>query len=94
MTESAMPDMMRLPDEGFDAMARTTCHHSSSGWQHESADVTGGVRGRGRVVGVADGWQHGPRVDKGARWTPAELVPVVRDLLDKAPQPTPAYGVS
>jgi hypothetical protein len=48
----------------------------------------------GGVVSVADGWQHGPRVDKGARWSPAELGAVVRDLLDKAPPAAPVYGAS
>ena len=33
------------------------------------------VRGRGRQISVADGWQHGPSVDKGARWEPAEVGP-------------------
>ena len=45
-------------------------------------------------MSVADGWQHGPRVDKGARWAPDELGAVVRELLDKAPPPTPVYGTS
>jgi hypothetical protein len=59
----------------------------------DSRDVTGRVfEVEGGVVGVADGWQHGPRVDKGDRWDPAELGPVVRDLLDRAPAPTPVYG--
>jgi len=48
----------------------------------------------GGIVSVADGWQHGPAADKSGRWSPAELGPVVRDLLDKAPSPTPVYGAS
>jgi hypothetical protein len=44
------------------------------------------------MVSVADGWQHGPKVDKGSRWEPAELGSVVRDLLAQAPAPTPVYG--
>ena len=43
-------------------------------------------------VSVADGWQHGPQADKGARWEPAELGPVVTELLAKAPAPAPVYG--
>jgi hypothetical protein len=59
----------------------------------ESRDVTGRVfEVEGGIVGVADGWQHGPGVDKGERWAPAELGPVVRDLIEKAPTPTPVYG--
>jgi len=45
-------------------------------------------------VSVADGWQHGPAIDKGARWDPAELGPVVDELLAKAPTPAPVYGAS
>jgi hypothetical protein len=61
----------------------------------ESKDVTGRVfEVEGGVVSVADGWQHGPRVDKGDRWSPAELGDVVRRLLDEAPAPTLVYGTS
>ncbi|MCB9402573.1 MAG: short-chain dehydrogenase, partial [Microthrixaceae bacterium] len=30
--------------------------------------------------------------DKGARWEPAEIGPVVADLLAEATAPTPVYG--
>ena len=33
------------------------------------------------MISVADGWQHGPTVDKGARWEPAEVGAAVRELL-------------
>ena len=94
MTEVAMPDMMRKPDSGFDAMAPENVSPLVV-WlgSSESRDVTGRVfEVEGGIVGVADGWQHGPRVDKGERWAPADLGPVVRDLLEKAPAPTPVYG--
>jgi NAD(P)-dependent dehydrogenase (short-subunit alcohol dehydrogenase family) len=96
MTEVAMPDMMRAPDAGFDAMAPENVSPLVV-WlgSAESKDVTGRVfEVEGGIVSVADGWQHGPRVDKGARWDPGELGAVVRDLLDKAPAPTPVYGTS
>jgi hypothetical protein len=55
--------------------------------------VSGRVfEGEGGKVTVADGWQHGPSVDKGARWQPGELGPVLADLLAKAPVPAPVYG--
>ncbi len=94
MTEVAMPDMMRKPERGFDAMAPENVSPLVV-WlgSSESRDVTGRVfEVEGGIVGVADGWQHGPRVDKGERWAPGELGPVVRDLLEKAPVPTPVYG--
>jgi NAD(P)-dependent dehydrogenase (short-subunit alcohol dehydrogenase family) len=96
MTEVAMPDQMRAPENGFDAMAPDNVSPLVV-WlgSVESRDVTGRVfEVEGGVVSVADGWQHGPRVDKGAQWQPAELGPVVHALLDKAPPPTPVYGAS
>jgi len=96
MTEVAMPDMMRAPQSGFDAMAPDNVSPLVV-WlgSRESKDVTGRVfEVEGGVVSVADGWQHGPRVDKGDRWAPAELGDVVRRLLDEAPAPTPVYGTS
>ena len=48
----------------------------------------------GGKLSVADGWQHGVVVDKGDRWDPAELGPVVRELLGSAPSPAPVYGSS
>jgi NAD(P)-dependent dehydrogenase (short-subunit alcohol dehydrogenase family) len=96
MTEVAMPDMMKAPESGFDAMAPENVSPFVV-WlgSTESRDVTGRVfEVEGGIVSVADGWQHGPQVDKGARWSPSELGPVVRDLLDKAPPPTPVYGAS
>src|SRR3954452_23407061 len=96
MTEVAMPDMMRAPDDGFDAMAPENVSPLVV-WlgSPQSRDVTGRVfEVEGGVVSVADGWQHGPRVDKGARWAAAELGSVVQDLLDKSPAPAPVYGTS
>jgi NAD(P)-dependent dehydrogenase (short-subunit alcohol dehydrogenase family) len=94
MTETVMTDMMKAPDEGFDAMAPENVSPLVV-WlgSAESKDVTGRVfEVEGGMVSVADGWQHGPKVDKGERWAPDELGPVVRDLIAKAPVPTPVYG--
>jgi NAD(P)-dependent dehydrogenase (short-subunit alcohol dehydrogenase family) len=94
MTEVAMPDMMKKPDIGFDAMAPENVSPLVV-WlgSADSRDVTGRVfEVEGGVIGVADGWQHGPRVDKGSRWEPAEVGGVVHELLVKAPAPTPVYG--
>ena len=89
-----MPDMMKRPDIGFDAMAPENVSPLVV-WlgSADSRDVTGRIfEVEGGIIGVADGWQHGPRVDKGARWEPAEVGGVVRELLVKAPTPTPVYG--
>jgi hypothetical protein len=59
----------------------------------DSRDVTGRMfEVEGGKIGVADGWQHGPTVDKGARWDPADIGPAVRALIADAPAPAPVYG--
>jgi NAD(P)-dependent dehydrogenase (short-subunit alcohol dehydrogenase family) len=96
MTEVAMPTAMRAPEAGFDAMAPDNVSPLVV-WlgSSESRDVTGRVfEVEGGLVSIADGWQHGPRVDKGDRWSPAELGEVVRGLLADAPAPSPVYGTS
>ena len=89
MTETVFADMMAKPDEGFDAMAPENISPLVV-WlgSAQSRDVTGRVfEVEGGIVRVAEGWAHGPQVDKGARWDPAELGPVVADL---AREGTPA----
>jgi NAD(P)-dependent dehydrogenase (short-subunit alcohol dehydrogenase family) len=98
MTETVFADMMAAPTEAgaFDAMAPGNVAPLVV-WlgSLQSAHVTGRVfEVEGGKVAVADGWQHGAAVDKGARWDPAELGPVVDDLLAKAPAPAPVYGAS
>jgi NAD(P)-dependent dehydrogenase (short-subunit alcohol dehydrogenase family) len=94
MTEQTFAEKMAAPAHGFDAMAPENVSPLvvwlGSG---ESANVTGRVfEVEGGRVSVADGWQHGPEVDKGSRWEPRELGPVVDQLLAKAPAPAPVYG--
>jgi NAD(P)-dependent dehydrogenase (short-subunit alcohol dehydrogenase family) len=94
MTEEVFAETMARPDEGFDAM-----HPGNVSplvvWLGgaESRHVTGRVfEVEGGVISVATGWRHGPRVDKGARWEPAEVGPAVDKLLAEAPDPEPVYG--
>jgi NAD(P)-dependent dehydrogenase (short-subunit alcohol dehydrogenase family) len=97
MTETVFADMMAAPDAGtFDAMAPENIAPLVV-WlgSSESREVTGRVfEVEGGKVSLADGWQHGPAVDNGDRWDPAELGPVVRELVAKAPPPAPVYGSS
>ncbi|MGZ4689632.1 MAG: SDR family oxidoreductase [Acidimicrobiia bacterium] len=95
MTEAVFADTMAQPEgDAFDAMdpdnvAPLVVWLGSA----ESKGVTGRVfEVEGGILSVADGWQHGVPVDKGARWDPAELGPVVAELLDHAPAPAPVYG--
>ncbi|MFD6857963.1 SDR family oxidoreductase [Rhodococcus sp. NPDC060090] len=90
----AMAEMMAAPEEGFDAMAPENVSPLVV-WlgSSESKDVTGRVfETEGGKVSLADGWRHGEVVDKGDRWDPKELGPVVEKLISSSEPPTPVYG--
>ncbi|KAF0964629.1 SDR family oxidoreductase [Rhodococcus sp. T7] len=90
----AMAEAMAAPEEGFDAMAPENISPLVV-WlgSVESKDVSGRVfEVEGGKITVAEGWRHGPTQDKGARWEPKEIGPVVADLLAKAEDPVPVYG--
>jgi len=94
MTETVFAEMMATQDDDFDAMAPENISPLVV-WlgSAESRDVTGKVfEVEGGKIRVAEGWAHGPQIDKGAKWDPAELGPVVGDLLAKSRPPVPVYG--
>jgi NAD(P)-dependent dehydrogenase (short-subunit alcohol dehydrogenase family) len=96
MTETVFADTMAKPDDPatFDPMAPENVAPLVV-WlgSTESAAVTGRVfEVEAGKVSLADGWQHTEVVDKGARWEPDELGPVVESLIAKAPPPAPVYG--
>jgi hypothetical protein len=87
---------MAKPDEGFDVMAPENVAPLVV-WlgSADSRDVTGRVfEVEGGILSVADGWQHGPKIDHGRRWEPDEIGAAVRDLITQAPEPAPVYGAS
>jgi NAD(P)-dependent dehydrogenase (short-subunit alcohol dehydrogenase family) len=95
MTEQVFAQTMAEPGEGeFDAMHPDNVSPLVV-WLGSAAShfVTGRVfEVEGGKIGVADGWQHGPFVDKGARWDADEVGAVITDLLAEAPAPAPVYG--
>ncbi|MGX1775511.1 SDR family oxidoreductase [Nocardia brasiliensis] len=94
MTETVFAETMARPDAGFDAMAPENISPLVV-WlgSAQSKDVTGRMfEVEGGKVALADGWRHGVAVDRGARWDPAELGPVVADLIAKGMPPEPVYG--
>jgi NAD(P)-dependent dehydrogenase (short-subunit alcohol dehydrogenase family) len=97
MTEEVFAATMQKPEgDAFDTMAPENVSPFVV-WlgSPESAGVTGRVfEVEAGKIGVADGWQHGPTIDKGARWDPAEIGAAVKDLLAAAPPPAPVYGAS
>jgi hypothetical protein len=94
MTEAVFADMMRRPEQGFDAMdpanvAPLVAWLASAG----SKDVTGRVfEVAGGALSVADGWRTGPRLDKGARFEADEIGAAVHELLAKAAPAQKVYG--
>ncbi|MBJ7337639.1 SDR family oxidoreductase [Mycolicibacterium sp.] len=94
MTETVFADMMSTQDADFDAMAPENISPLVV-WlgSVESRDVTGRVfEVEGGIIRVAEGWARGAETDKGARWDPVELGPVVTGLLAKSRTPLPVFG--
>ncbi|RRQ27230.1 SDR family NAD(P)-dependent oxidoreductase [Rhodococcus sp. Eu-32] len=94
MTEGAFADDMAAPTSGFDAMAPENVSPLVV-WlgSTESKDVTGRVfEVEGGIIRLAEGWRHGPSVDNGARWAPADIGKGVHEILTAAADPVPVYG--
>jgi NAD(P)-dependent dehydrogenase (short-subunit alcohol dehydrogenase family) len=94
MTEGVFAERMAPPADGFDAF-----HPGNVSplvvWlaSEQSGDVSGRVfEIEGGVISVADGWQHGPAIEKDRRWEAAEIGAPLRELLQRAPAPAPVYG--
>ena len=94
MTEQVFADDMAVPDAGFDAKAPENIAPLVA-WlgSDQAASVTGRVfEIDGGQLTLMDGFRHGPVVDKAARWDPAELGPVIDDLMGKIDPPEPVFG--
>ena len=92
MTDTIRRPRADAPAEGFDASSPANVSPLVV-WlgSSEARDVTGRIFNvRGGSITVAEPWHAGPGADKGDRWDPAELGPVVREMLLKAaPKPGP-----
>jgi NAD(P)-dependent dehydrogenase (short-subunit alcohol dehydrogenase family) len=94
MTEAVFAERMRPPASGFDAMHAGNVSPLVV-WlaSEESGDVTGRMfEVEGGMISVADGWQHGPRIEQDGRWEVSAIGGPLRDLLARAPAPAPVYG--
>lgn len=94
MTEQAFAEAMKRPESGFDAqdpdnVAPTVVWLGSA----ESRSFTGCLfeLSGGRIM-LADGWNDGPSLDKGARWNPAEVGAAVAKLFAERRAPKKVYG--
>ncbi|MBS0542739.1 MAG: SDR family oxidoreductase [Proteobacteria bacterium] len=94
MTESAMPDVVKAPETGFDAWAAENVAPLVVwlGSEH-SSHVTGQVfESQGGRISVCDGWRTGPQKDKGARLTPLEAGATVDELMKQAVPAQKVWG--
>ena len=94
MTESAMPDMVKKPESGFDVwdpsnVAAIVVWLGSSLSRH----VTGHCfEAKGGELSLADGWRTGQILDNGKRWHPDELTDAVNQLVTQAVPAQKVYG--
>ncbi|TNE84847.1 MAG: SDR family NAD(P)-dependent oxidoreductase [Deltaproteobacteria bacterium] len=94
MTEGPFAEMMKKPDDGFDAWAPENVSPLVV-WLGSSASssVSGQIfEIQGGKLNVQSGYRPGASVDKGARFTPEELSDVVAQLLADAPDNLRPYG--
>ncbi|HTL24348.1 MAG TPA: SDR family oxidoreductase [Mycobacteriales bacterium] len=93
MTEQVFAETMAKPESGFDPMDPENVSPLVVWLASEDCDVTGRVfEVEAGVISPADGWQHGPKEDRGERWPVAEVGPAVRRLLAQGPEQVKPYG--
>jgi NAD(P)-dependent dehydrogenase (short-subunit alcohol dehydrogenase family) len=86
MTEGVFDGIMSSAADGFDSFDPGNVAPLVT-WlaSPESSDVTGQViEAWGGRIAVVEGWRPGPSIEVQRRWDPAELGPVLRDLLAQA----------
>jgi NAD(P)-dependent dehydrogenase (short-subunit alcohol dehydrogenase family) len=93
MTEVVFAQTMAKPESGFDPMDPANVSPLVVWLASGECQVTGRVfEVEAGIISVADGWQHGPKEDRGDRWPVSEIGAAVDKLLAQAPQPAPVYG--
>lgn len=93
MTEVVFAQTMAKPESGFDPMDPANVSPLVVWLASADCDVTGRVfEVEAGIISPADGWQHGPREDRGDRWPVEEVGDAVRRLLEKSPAQVKPYG--
>lgn len=96
MTEQAFADKMATAGDAFDTMdpanIAPTVVWLGSG---QSAHVTGCIfELEGGKIMIEDGWREGPCIDKGDRWSPADVGQAVDTLLGERVAPRKVWGTA
>ena len=94
MTEGLFGGVMDRPDSGFDIMDPANISPlvvwlGSAAAAHVSGRV---FEVAGGEISLADGWRKGVKIDRGARWNPAEVGEAVADLIQRSVPPEKVYG--
>jgi NAD(P)-dependent dehydrogenase (short-subunit alcohol dehydrogenase family) len=95
MTEQAKPGSYAEPKPGEFNVSNPDNIAPLVTWlaSPEAAHITGRVfTVRGGQIRVIEGWHAGPSVDKKDRWDPAELGPIVHDLVLRATPNADLWG--
>ncbi len=93
MTEVVFAQTMAKPETGFDPMAPENVSPLVVWLASSECEVTGRVfEVEAGIISPADGWQHGPREDRGGTWPVHEVGPAVDRLLAQSPRQAPVYG--
>ena len=95
MTEGAMPDMVKKPDDdSFDAWAAENVAPLVVWLGSETSGHVSGqlFESQGGRISLGDGWRTGVTRDKGARWQVAEVGEAVAAILSEAPKAQKVWG--
>jgi NAD(P)-dependent dehydrogenase (short-subunit alcohol dehydrogenase family) len=93
MTETVFAQTMAKPESGFDPMDPANVSPLVVWLASAECQVTGRVfEVEAGIISPADGWQHGPREDRGDRWPVEEIGAAVYRLLAQSPPQAPVYG--
>lgn len=95
MTESAMPDVVKKPDDNsFDAWAPENVAPLVVWLASEaSSDISGQIfESQGGRISLCDGWRTGPTFDKGAALQVDEISDIIADLKAQAIAPQKVWG--
>jgi NAD(P)-dependent dehydrogenase (short-subunit alcohol dehydrogenase family) len=91
----AMAERMAAPDDGsFDHFAPENVS-SVVTWlcSEQSGNVTGQIiEAEGGRIAIADGWRSTEGVDKGSRWTPADVGAALEEAMASAVPPQQVWG--
>ena len=93
MTEVVFAQTMAKPETGFDPMAPENVSPLVVWLASDDCDVTGRVfEVEAGIISVADGWQHGPREDRGDAGRSARSARPCASCSPRRRAPAPVYG--